>query len=533
MARRVVDRVFERRLAALVNSRERGLLSGGRRGLERETLRVTSAGRISPRPHPQALGSPLTNPHVTTDYSEALLELVTPTFADNGALARYLADLHHFVYAHMDDDEVMWAASMPGEIAGEADVPIARYGRSHRGHYKETYRRGLQTRYGGIMQAIAGAHYNYSFPSALWPVLAEAFEERAPGAAFNSARYFDLLRSYRRYGWLALYLFGVSPAISASFMQGRTDPELRTLVPGTLYMPHATTLRMSDLGYRNRNQAGVEVSVNAVDEYLRDLRHATHTLHPPYAALGVRVNGEYRQLNANVLQIDNEYYSSIRPKRVPQADETTSHALARGGVEYVEVRALDLCIFEPVGTCPDEMHVVEALLALCLLRDSEPIGSTEQAALERNHLAVARRGREPGLALERAGRSVPLPDWGAEILDGLQGICELLDAGNAKAPYQAALARQSDKLRDPELTPSARLLRELRDAGTGFADYTLAISAQHRARLRDPDHRDPLVQARFADEAAASREEQSAIESAQRGTFEEYLAGLAGPDIAS
>ncbi|MDE2220869.1 MAG: glutamate--cysteine ligase, partial [Gammaproteobacteria bacterium] len=317
----MIDRVFERRLAALVNTRERGAaLAGGRRGLEREGLRVSPAGRVSQQGHPPQLGSALCNAHITTDFSEALLELVTPTFNDNAALAQYLGDLHHFVMRYLGD-ELLWAGSMPGEIDGESEVPIARYGRSHRGHFKEVYRRGLQTRYGGLMQAIAGAHYNYSFPERFWPQWAEMLEARGADPGFVSAGYFDLLRNYRRHGWLALYLFGVSPALCASFAPAPRDPELQPLGPGTLHLPHATSLRMSDLGYRNRDQSAVRVSVNSLADYLRDLQHATHTVHPPFAALGVCVDGQYRQLNANILQIENEYYSNIRPKRAPAAGE--------------------------------------------------------------------------------------------------------------------------------------------------------------------------------------------------------------------
>jgi glutamate--cysteine ligase len=532
MARAVVDRVFERRLAALVNTREHGAaLAGGRRGLEREALRVTPEGRVSSRPHPQALGSALCNPHITTDYSESLIELVTPTFTDNAALSQYLGDLHHFV-ARTLDDEMLWAGSMPGEIAGEGEVPIARYGSSHRGHFKEVYRRGLQTRYGGLMQAIAGAHFNFSFPERFWPLWAEVLEKSSPGSDFISTGYFDLVRNYRRHGWLALYLFGVSPAVCASFVPTPVDSELKALGPGTLHLPHATSLRMSDLGYRNRNQSSVNVSVNSLPDYLRDLQRATHTVHPPFAALGVLVDGEYRQLNANILQIENEYYSSIRPKRAPRAGETTMRALARGGVEYVEVRVLDICIFEPTGVCVDEMHFMEAFLALCLLRGSEPIDAAEQSQLDHNHLLVARRGREPGLALSRNGRDMPLQDWAAELLDELTGVCELLDAGDPTRRYRRTLDRQMEKLRDPELTPSARLLRELRRSAVGFAEYARTLSAQHRARLLDDKGHEPSTLANFAEEAAASIEVQASVERSERGTFEEYLARTLGPDLA-
>ena len=107
-----IDRVFEKRLAAVINSGERRVLQGGRRGVEKESLRVNPAGRIASTPHPQALGSALTNDHITTDYSEALIELVTPTFNTNWELLQYLCDLHQFVYRHLGD-ELLWATSMP------------------------------------------------------------------------------------------------------------------------------------------------------------------------------------------------------------------------------------------------------------------------------------------------------------------------------------------------------------------------------------------------------------------------------------
>ncbi len=524
MARVMTDRAFERRLAALANNREHGAaLAGGRRGLEREGLRVTPAGHIATSPHPAALGSALCNPHITTDFSEALLELVTPTFATNAELARYLGELHHFVAQRLEG-ESLWASSMPGEIGSEAEVPIAHYGRSHRGRFKEIYRRGLQTRYGSLMQAIAGAHYNYSFPEKFWPLWADLLGSHRHDAEFVSARYFDLVRNYRRHGWLALYLFGVSPALCASFVAEHGADELQPLGPGTLHLPYATSLRMSDLGYRNRDKAAVEVSVNNLDDYLRDLQHATHTVHPPFAALGVRVDGEYRQLNANILQIENEYYSNIRPKRAPHPGESTVRALARGGVEYVEVRALDICIFEPTGVCTDEMHFMEAFLALCLARSSDGFDPAEQQQLDDNHLLVARRGREPDLQLRRDGRSVSLKSWGAELLDQLGGICELLDGDDPGQPYRRALAKQMEKLRDPERTPSARHLQELRRSGGGFAEYTRALSGAHRTRLLEQAGHDQAMQAQFATEAAASLVEQEAVEGSERGTFEEYLA---------
>src|SRR5579871_3407525 len=325
MSKSGIDRAFERRLSALINSGQPQILQGGRKGVEKESLRVRPDGSLAQTPHPLALGSALTNVHITTDYSESLIELVTPAFTASWELLQYLLDLHQFVYRHLGD-ELLWATSMPCAIERDEDIPIAVYGKSHIGRMKHVYRRGLGLRYGRMMQAISGVHFNYSFPLPFWEAYATLRGERSCGSEFVSARCFDLLRNYRRHGWLVLYLFGVSPVVCKSFLAGR-DVQLPELGMGTAYDPWATSLRMSDVGYRNRNQAGLAVSVNDLGEYVRDLQRAISTPHPPYEALGVKVNGEWRQLNANILQIENEYYSFIRPKRVARTGERPTKAL--------------------------------------------------------------------------------------------------------------------------------------------------------------------------------------------------------------
>ena len=307
---------------------------------------------------------------------------------------------------------------------------------------KSVYRNGLGLRYGRMMQAISGVHFNYSFPLPFWEAYADVVRVARPRQEFVSARYFDLLRNYRRFGWIVLYLFGVAGR-RKSFLAGRD--RAAGIHEQTAYEPYATSLRMSDVGYRNRNQAGC-VSVNSLEEYVRDLTYAITTPHPPYEALGVKVDGEYRQLNANILQIENEYYSFIRPKRVARSGERPTKALQRAGVEYVEVRALDVSAFDPVGVNQNKLRFLEAFMALCLLKESPPIGESEQEALDKNHVTVARRGREPGLTLWRDGHTVPMRDWARELFDSMTGICEMLDRGDTSRPYSQALAIQAAKV---------------------------------------------------------------------------------------
>ena len=520
--RAAIDRPFEQTLAALINSGEPQVIQGGRKGLEKESLRVTPDGHIAQTPHPAALGSALTNEHITTDYSEALIELVTPTFRTSWELLQYLLDLHQFVYQHLGD-ELLWATSMPSILDGDASIPIAQFGKSNIGRMKSVYREGLGVRYGRIMQAISGVHYNYSFPERMWDAWADIVQSRERGQGFISERYFHLLRNYRRHGWIVLYLFGVSPVVCNSFLRGR-NVTLPRLSKDTSYEPYATSLRMSDLGYRNRNQAGLSVSVNSLDEYVRDLSRAISTPHAPYEKIGVQANGEYKQLNANILQIENEYYSFIRPKRVARSGERPTKALMRAGVEYVEVRALDVSAFDPVGVNQNKLRFLEVFLAMCLMKDSPPIDVSEQETLDTNHVTVARRGREPGLTLSRDGRPAPMQAWARELIDSMQGIAEIFDRGDPAKPYSAALAVQAAKIENVALTPSARMLAELENTGESFFDLALRMSRLHKEYFLALHAPNVDRQAEFRAEADESLRAQAHIEATDRISFAQYLA---------
>jgi len=517
-----IDRAFERRLAALVNSREPGVLQGGLKGVEKESLRVSPEGRIEHSAHPRALGAALTHPHITTDYSEALIELVTPAFRHTWELLQYLCDLHRFVYLQLPD-QLLWATSMPCRLSQDADIPVAHYGRSNVGRLKEVYRLGLGYRYGRMMQAISGVHFNYSFPAHFWPVLADSQQKHKADRDFISAGYFQLLRNYRRHGWLILYLFGNSPALCASFMQGR-EHAIPELSPGTLYERYATSLRMSDLGYTNKSQAGLRISVNSIDEYIRDLTAAVSTEHPAYQKIGVKIDGQYRQLNANLLQIENEYYSYIRPKRVTRPGEHPTQALRRGGVEYVEFRALDVSAFDPVGVNQNKLRFLEAFAALCVLKQSDPIEHDEQAQLDANHALVAHRGREPGLTLNRNGRQVQLQAWARELVDSMRGICELLDQGDPQRPYGVALDQQALKIDQPEATPSARSLEELGTTGESFAQFGLRMSRLHKAYFLELYPPNAQRLAEFVAEAELSLQRQAELEASDTVNFDRFLA---------
>ncbi len=495
-----------------------------RRGIEKEGLRVDAAGRIAQSPHPRALGSKLTHPHITTDYSEALLEYITPVYSRPEDALDFLADLHRFSYRQLDEERI-WPASMPARLDGNDSVPIADYGDSNVGRMKHVYRRGLDVRYGRIMQAIAGVHYNVSLPDDLFTLLRELDGEGETAMQdYRSARYFALIRNFRRHSWLLLYLFGASPAVDRSFLpDGRVPEGLEAHGDETLVSRHATSLRMSDLGYQNKVQEQLKICFNSLSNYVNTLRHAIFTPWPDYEARGVRVDDEWYQLNANILQIENEYYSDIRPKRVARHDETPSQALEARGVEYIEVRCLDLNPFDPLGIDAHQSRFIDVFLLWCLLTDSPWISDEECEHLDFNRRLVVSRGRDPELRLDHHGAKRSIADWGGEIFEGLGEIAALLDRLEQGTPHADALAALAPRLEDPSLTPSGRLLERLESSGEEFVEAILALAGEQGERLRE----EPIERARgalFDQLVETSHHQQGDIEAADVESFADFLA---------
>lgn len=510
-------------IAQLKGPARRGAIGRLRRGIEKEGLRVDDAGRIAQTPHPYGLGSKLTHPHITTDYSEALLEYITPVYCRPKDAMAFLGDLHRFSHRHLGD-ELIWPASMPAILDGNDSVPIADYGRSNVGTMKHVYRKGLDLRYGRIMQAIAGVHYNVSLPDDLWMLLREL--DGQVNVAMNdyrSSRYFGLIRHFRRHSWLLMYLFGASPALDKSFLGDSPTPDkLREHARRTLIAPYATTLRMSDLGYQNKVQAQLKICFNSLSNYVGTLRHAIATPWPAYQRLGVNVGDDWRQLNANILQIENEYYSDIRPKRVTRHDETPTQALEARGVEYIEVRCLDLNPFLTLGIDEIQMRFLDTFLMWCLLSDSPWIPDDECDRLDDNRALVVDRGRDPDARLTVDGTERRLAELGHDIFTELAEVAELLDIGEEGAPHVDAIAALKPRLDNPHLTPSGQMLTELEERGEDFADYMLALAREQAATLRQ----EPIDRARdalFTQLTDTSHQQQGDIEAADIEGFRDFL----------
>jgi glutamate--cysteine ligase len=493
---------LQERLSAYPVSR----LQGIRRGIEKESLRATPAGSLAMTPHPTAMGSALTHPHITTDYSESQVELITGVHAGVDDCLDELTRIHQVTYRALDQagDEMLWVSSMPCGLPPDETIPIGRYGNSNVGRAKSVYRVGLGHRYGRRMQTISGIHYNWSLPDV------------------SSEAYFGLIRNFRRHAFLLLYLFGASPAVCSTFVAGR-EHELQALNAGTMYMPHGTSLRMGRLGYQSEAQASLAVSYNSLEGYGASLQDALTRPYPPYEAIGIRnLGGDYNQLGTTLLQIENEFYGTIRPKRVIYPGERPLHALRERGVEYVEVRLMDLDPFVSIGIEPQTLRFLDVFLMHCLISESPPDTPAEIAALGRNQHRTAARGREPGLQLERHGREITLADWGAQLMAEFVPVAAALDAANGNTLYSQSLQAAQLAMAQPDSLPSARVLAAMaRDHDNSFVAFARERSVSARRKLLGLPCDDATLE-QFQAMARKSVADQKAIELADTMPFEIY-----------
>jgi glutamate--cysteine ligase len=501
-------KTLQQRLESLSPERLRGM----RRGLEKESLRSQPDGRLALTPHPAALGSALTHPHITTDYSESQLELITGVHASVESCLAELQEVHQFTLRSLQaqggaaGEEMLWASSMPCGLPTDETIPLGRYGSSNVGRAKSVYRMGLGHRYGRRMQTISGIHYNWSLPGV------------------DNEGYFALIRNFRRHAFLLLTLFGASPALCSSFVEGR-DHGLQPLgSSGSLHMPYGTSLRMGRLGYQSDAQASLAVSYNSLEGYAASLHDALTRPWPAYEAVGIRnPGGDYNQLATTLLQIENEFYGTIRPKRVIHQGERPLHALRERGVEYIEVRLMDLNPFEAIGIDAATLRFLDVFLLHCLLSDSPPDTPEEIRELAQNQHLTAARGREPGLQLVRHGTDVPLQQWGLEIIDQLAPIAAALDAmGGDPSAHRDAVAQARAALLAPQTLPSARVLAATQTGHqSSFIDFVRTRSQSIRQQLLDLPWTGEQ-QARFEAMAAKSLADQRAIEAGDSLPFEIY-----------
>lgn len=517
--------ILNERLSKIQATGAESLLKNSLTGLEKESLRVNTEGGIAKTPHPEVLGSALKNPWITTDYAEAMLELITPPCDRAHKSLDFLLDVETFVYQHLKD-ELLWTTSMPCVIRGEDDITIANYGTSNAGKMKSVYRQGLAERYGKVMQVISGVHFNYSVATEFWPAFKEI--EGATDSdtqTFINIKYMGMTRNIQRYGWVIPYLFGTSPAVCKSFIENGVKPEAMKDYKGhTFYEEWGTSLRMGDIGYTNNNEesSGIKANYNSLEEYIASLRKAISTPHQEYVDIGVKSGDEYLQLNTNILQIENEYYSSVRPKQILNGFEKPTCALERRGIQYVELRSVDINAFRPAGLTHKQLYFLEIFMMFCLLQDSAEIDSDEATEIDANQNLVAHKGRKPGLELSRNGNAITLKDWATELLGQMQGVADILNKAHNEKFYSDAIAAQMELIQDPSLTPSAQVLDDIFNKDGSYYRFAKRKSEEHRDYFLKRELSDHINQ-KIELVAEQSLQQQHELETTQDMDFDTFL----------
>ena len=494
----------------------RALLQGNLMGIEKEGLRISRKGGLSQAPHPHVLGCALTHPNITTDFSESLLELVTPPLSSARLALDFLKDTQHYLYCRLPKDQNFWPASMPCVMRGKTYIPIAQYGTSNRGKMKTVYRQGLANRYGSVMQVIAGIHFNYSFSERF----IEKFCELSENEQNKDEAYMALTRNVVRYGWVVPYLFGASPAVCKSFLKGYHQHSLVEFNDSTLYEPYATSLRMGDIGYQNlrEDEAGVKANYNSLSHYVHSLKAGMATPCSEYEKFGMKADGQYQQLNTNTLQIENEYYASVRPKPLIESGKKPLDSLSDKGVAYIELRSLDINPALPMGIDETQIQFLEVFLMFCLLKDSPAISTREQFEIDSNDQLIAHEGRRPNLKLKYQNKELSIAEFGAQISIDLSLCASLFDTS-----YTQAVSEIVKRFDNSELTPSAQVLEQMKSQGQGFFDHINTYAKQYRQDFLAQD----VNQAHFDyldEQAQASCQQQREIEAADAMSFDQYLA---------
>ena len=434
------------------------------RGIERESLRVTQEGKISQNNHPANLGSPLTSKDITTDFAEALVELVTPTFESADELLRHLSLLHKFLYSQMGE-EILWNFSMPCAFQSEQEIKIAEYGKTNSGLLKHIYRKGLRLRYGSIMQCVSGIHFNFSLSEDSWAPLT-----RSPDQGFINQKYLGAIRNIKRNFWFLLERLGASPVTHESYLLNR-EHSLTKHGKNDLFLPHATSLRMSDVGYQSSMQNALKINYNNLDEFIDAIIKGIKTPVKHFEDIGLLdEKGVPQQISTGILQIENELYDTVRPKRSGPSGSRPATLLKNEGIEYLELRGIDINPFIPEGIDENKIKLLDIFIIHSLISESPQVSNKEIEEIRANQKIMVENGRSEDVKLEQNGVSTPLKELKKIFHD------ELIQVATAMDEYCPGYSNALRAEMSINLLPSQKIMNDMESQNLSFQEYGLIQS---------------------------------------------------------
>ena len=401
-------------------------------GIEWESLRAKKGGKLSLTPHPEVFGDKLTNPVVTTDFSESQIEIITPTFDSIDKAFDNFALLSDIVNSSLPKDEYLWFQSIPCILPYWDQIPIAKY--SEDGQSSQKYREDLAKKYGVKKQMISGVHFNFSFSDDFLNRLYDMESSDLTFKEFKNNVYLKIARNYLRYCWLIIYLTGCSIGSHKTFSNDCIHLMDEKDDYGSFYSTRGPSFRNASCGYKNLKE-----------------------LYPSYDSLQEFVSDINKFIDKGYLSEAKELYTQIRLK--PKNPKELLNSLEEDGIEYIEIRTLDINPFYKCGLVRHDMKFLHLFLIYMFIKDESNYNDWQKEA-KFNEEATAESAYVESMRLLKDGQKVTLKNWASDIINEMYGMCEVLGIDAT-----STLSLMLNRIANPDLTYGKRLLKLIKENG--------------------------------------------------------------------
>ncbi|MDU7106832.1 MAG: bifunctional glutamate--cysteine ligase GshA/glutathione synthetase GshB [Clostridium perfringens] len=423
-------------------------------GLEKENVRVTESGNLALTPHPKAFGDREKNAYIKTDFSESQLEMVTPVCNTLEEVYSFICNLNKVVSLEiMKNGEFLWPQSNPPILPREEEIPIAKLSNRE----DELYRENLSYKYGKKKQVISGIHYNFSFKEEFIKLLYKELKVEKDFREFKDDIYLRMARNFQKYHWLLIYLTGASPVFHESYIE-EIKEEGEKLGEDSYYIKDDTSLRNSSYGYKNKKD--YYVSYNSIGEYASDIKNL---------------------VKDKEIQSIKEYYNPIRLKSLGSEDMLES--LLNKGIDYLEVRLLDLDPLSIQGVSKETLYLVHLFMIYTLLKENKEITYKDQEEFFKNHDMVALKGRNEEAVIHENGVPVLLKDKGREILSEMDEIVEILFSNNEE--FKNVIKRALEKINNPHDIISEKLIKDIKEEG--YINFHMRLAKEYLNNFKNKE----------------------------------------------
>lgn len=401
-------------------------------GIEWESLRANGDGELSLTPHPEIFGDKFTNPLITTDFSESQIEIITPAFDTIDEAFSTFSLLSDLVNSSLPEDEYLWFQSIPCILPYWDKIPIAQY--SGEGEASQKYREELAKKYGVKKQMISGVHFNFSFSDNLLRKLHYMEDPELSFQEFKNNVYLKIARNYLRYCWLIIYLTGCSIGSHKTFSNECIHLMDAKDEYGSYYSTKGPSFRNASCGYKNLKD--LYPSYDSVEDFTSDIQ---------------------KFIDDGDLSEAKELYTQIRLK--PKNPKDMLNSLNQDGIEYIEIRTLDINPFYKCGLVLHDMTFLHLFLIYMYIKEESdyPLWQEEAKINEEN---VAEKAYVDSMRLLRDGEEVTLRSWAADIINEMYGMCEVLGIDHMKT-----LSMMMNRIANPDLTYGKRLLKLIEKEG--------------------------------------------------------------------